>query len=108
MSLTFGRGPLSRDPAATRNFDLPQRVVLAEPLGRRVRGVRAGQTVVDSGDVQLVHETGRLPRYAFPAKDVHVDAEPHADLDGHVVVAWEAVDAWFEEDERVLVHPRDP
>jgi uncharacterized protein (DUF427 family) len=25
-----------------------------------------------------------------------------------VTVAWDAVDAWFEEDERVFVHPRDP
>src|SRR5262249_44437951 len=30
------------------------------------------------------------------------------DLDDHVLVAWDAVDAWFEEDERVFVHPRDP
>jgi len=32
--------------------------------------------------------------------------KPHAA--GHVTVAWEAMEAWYEEDERVEVHPRDP
>ena len=31
-----------------------------------------------------------------------------AGLDGMVRVEWGAVDAWFEEDEQVFVHPRDP
>jgi uncharacterized protein (DUF427 family) len=44
----------------------------------------------------------------FPAKHVHLEAQPHRDVEGHVTVAWDAVDAWFEEDERVFVHPRDP
>ncbi|MPY81199.1 MAG: DUF427 domain-containing protein [Actinophytocola sp.] len=29
-------------------------------------------------------------------------------LAGHVAFYWDAVDAWFEEDEQVFVHPRDP
>lgn len=29
-------------------------------------------------------------------------------LDHHVAFDWEAMDAWFEEDEEVFVHPRDP
>ena len=29
-------------------------------------------------------------------------------LAGHVRIAWQAMDAWFEEDEQVYVHPRDP
>lgn len=29
-------------------------------------------------------------------------------LEGHVVLDWDAVDAWFVEDERQRVHPRDP
>jgi uncharacterized protein (DUF427 family) len=108
MSLTVGRGPFSPAPEGTLNFAPPEHVRYVEPLGRRVRAVRAGQTVIDSNDVKLVHETGRLPRYAFPAKDVDVDGETASGVDDHVVVAWDTVDAWFEEDERVFVHPRDP
>lgn len=108
MSLTIGRGPLSRDSAGRLNVELPDRVVYVEPLLRRVRGMRDGQTLVDSDDVALIHESGALPRYLFPAKHVHVEATLHPDIDDHVVVEWDAVDAWFEEDERVLVHPRDP
>jgi uncharacterized protein (DUF427 family) len=108
MSLTIGRGPFGHQPAGRWNFEPPGRVVLVEPFPRRVRAVRAGETVIDSDGVKLVHVSGQLPRYALPAKDVHVESEPHPDVDGHVVVAWDAVDAWFEEDERVFVHPRDP
>jgi len=34
------------------------------------------------------------------------DAEPR--LRGHVRLEWDALDAWFEEDEQVFVHPRNP
>jgi uncharacterized protein (DUF427 family) len=29
-------------------------------------------------------------------------------LEGHLTFYWDAMDAWFEEDEQVFVHPRDP
>lgn len=32
----------------------------------------------------------------------------HAFLAGHIAFHWEAMDAWFEEDDEVFVHPRDP
>jgi uncharacterized protein (DUF427 family) len=38
-------------------------------------------------------------------------AEPTGDLaalEGHIAFYWKAVDRWFEEDEEVFVHPRDP
>jgi uncharacterized protein (DUF427 family) len=38
-------------------------------------------------------------------------AEPTGDLAplaGHIALYWNAVDRWFEEDEEVFVHPRDP
>jgi uncharacterized protein (DUF427 family) len=35
-----------------------------------------------------------------------VPADP--DLQGHAVLAFDAFDAWFEEDERLLAHPREP
>jgi uncharacterized protein (DUF427 family) len=31
-----------------------------------------------------------------------------APLKGHIALYWNAVDRWFEEDEEVFVHPRDP
>jgi uncharacterized protein (DUF427 family) len=108
MSLTIGRGAFGSDPAGRWNFTPPDEVVLVEPLGRRLRATLAGQTVVDSEDAQLVHVSGRLPRYALPPKDVHVTSAALPQVPELVVVAWDAVDAWFEEDERVFVHPRDP
>jgi uncharacterized protein (DUF427 family) len=34
--------------------------------------------------------------------------DPAPPLEGHVAFYWDAMDAWFEEDEEVFVHPRDP
>jgi uncharacterized protein (DUF427 family) len=39
--------------------------------------------------------------YASPADD-------RAALEGHVTLFWDQMDSWFEEDEEVFVHPRDP
>jgi uncharacterized protein (DUF427 family) len=39
--------------------------------------------------------------YAEPAGDL-------APLADHIALYWNAVDAWYEEDEEVFVHPRDP
>ncbi len=33
---------------------------------------------------------------------------PIDEIRDHVVLDWDAMDAWFEEDEEVFVHPRDP
>jgi uncharacterized protein (DUF427 family) len=81
-----------------------------EPFPRWVRGVRGGEAVVDSRDVVLVWLPGRrVPVYAFPAADVSgVAAQPVEELDGRVTVPWDAVERWLEEDEEVIVHPRDP
>jgi uncharacterized protein (DUF427 family) len=48
----------------------------------------------------------RLPdnlawNYAEPSGDL-------APLTGHIAFYWNAIDAWYEEDEEVFVHPRDP
>lgn len=108
MTLTIGTGPFGRRPAGRFDFDPPDHVVYVERLPRRVRGLVDGKAVVDSENGVLVHETDKLPHYAFPVGDVSVraDSEPHAD--GYVTVPWDAVDAWYEEDERIEVHPRDP
>jgi uncharacterized protein (DUF427 family) len=108
MGLTTGTGPFGRHPKGRFDFDRPDHVLYVEPFPRRVRAVRGGETVLDSDEVLLVWETGSLPHYAFPHGDVHIAAkdEPHAA--GYVTVEWHAADAWFEEDERVEIHPRDP
>jgi uncharacterized protein (DUF427 family) len=88
---------------------MPAEVAYIEPFRRRVRGVKDGQTLIDSERVLLVHRPGRPPTYAFPYDDVHgPPAEPEPDTPGYLTVAWDAVDAWFEEAEQVYGHPRNP
>jgi len=106
-----------------------------EASPRRVR-VRLGGTVVaDSERAQLLIQYGQphsFPTYYVPLDDVRpgvlVDETPRgwsvaaegrraegaatvndefAELKGHVTFSWETLD-WFEEDERVVVHARDP
>ncbi len=105
-----------------------------EPSPRRVR-VRLGDTVVaDSDRAQLLvqYGPGGLPTYYLPRADVRpgvlvdetadgwsvtaggrrADAgawsnDDFAALKDHVTFSWETLD-WFEEDERVWVHARDP
>jgi uncharacterized protein (DUF427 family) len=108
MTLTIGRGPFGHRPAGSFNFEPPPHVVYVEEFPRRVRATRDGTTVVDSDRVKMVHESGKLPHYAFPREDVHADAAPEPHADGYVQVPWDDVDAWFEEDEQVFVHPKDP
>jgi uncharacterized protein (DUF427 family) len=90
------------------------------PTGRWIRGTRNGHIVVDSRRAILVWEPGRkVPIYAFPADDVAFSRTSDADspgvrqfddpdLDGYVTLAWDAIEHWYEEDEEVFVHPRDP
>ena len=109
MSLSTGRGPLSAKPAGRFNKPVPDGLVYVEPFPRRVRGVSGGRGVVDSEGALLVHRPGRPPTYAFPIADVGpVPSEPEPDAAGYVRVAWDAVDEWFEEEERVFLHPRNP
>ena len=150
MGLTMGTGPFGQAPAGTFNFepDAPKdHALYLEPSPRRVRGVIGGETVVDSTDVQLLHETGYLPVWYFPRSDVRFDLLEATDHTTHCPfkgdasywtirvgdrvaenAAWaypepvagsafladcvafylDAVDEWFEEDEQVFVHPRDP
>jgi uncharacterized protein (DUF427 family) len=104
-----------------------------EPSPRRVR-VRLGDTVVaDSERAQLLIRYGRgLPTYYLPIDDVRpgvlvdetadgwsvVAGKRRADqaawsndefavLKDHVTFSWETLD-WYEEDEQVFMHARDP
>jgi hypothetical protein len=69
----------------------------------------------------LVWEPGKkVPIYAFPRQDVTPGTGPAAPaasqargfadpgLDGYITIPWDSLDHWFEEDEEVFVHPRDP
>lgn len=109
MTLTIGRGPFGSQAAGRFDFEPPPHVVYVEEFPRRVRAVKDGETAIDSDRVKLVHETDRLPHYAFPVQDVKLDAaRPETAAPDHVRVPWNAVDAWYEEDEQVFVHVRDP
>ncbi len=109
MSLTTGRGPLSARPAGRFSVPIPSPVDYVEPFRRRVRGRVAGRTVIDSEQVLLVHRPGQPPTYAFPEKDVVAEAaRPEPIAAGYVHVPWDAVEEWYEEDERVFGHARNP
>ncbi|GAA3432745.1 DUF427 domain-containing protein [Kutzneria kofuensis] len=143
MGLAWQQGPLGK---AVGQFltpePLPERLLFAEPLRRRMR-VRLGwEWIADSEDVVLLHEPGRYPVAYFPLADVvegalapetrttrHKDLGatawfsvkdvPHAawqfgDLPAYasilrdrVAFAWRAMDAFYEEDERIVGHAAD-
>ena len=89
------------------------------PISRRVHGTRDGDTIVDGRRTVLVWEPGKkVPIYAFPTEETALDSLDAAslgvrgfddpDLTGYVTIAWDALEHWYEEDEEVFVHPRDP
>jgi uncharacterized protein (DUF427 family) len=109
VSLTTGRGPLGPNPAGNFSAPLPSDLVYVEPFRRRVTAMHGGRRVVESERALLVHRSGRPPTYAFPTSDVSTDAAaPDPDAAGYVHVPWDSVDEWYEEDERVFGHPRNP
>jgi uncharacterized protein (DUF427 family) len=85
---------------------------------KRVRAFLGGEAVVDSVRPVLVWEIPNYPTYYFPSEDVRLDRIPShvrrngltrlEQLRGLVKLDWHAMDAWFEEDEEVFTHPRDP
>lgn len=103
----------------TMAFVFPQPSV--EPSPRRVR-VRLGGTVVaDSDRTMLLRQYGPegFPTYYFPRDDVRpgaLDRVPGGartndaldELKGLVTFSWEPPLEWYEEDERVYAHARDP
>jgi uncharacterized protein (DUF427 family) len=75
MSLTMGPGPFGPKPAGEANFTRtgPAHVLYFDPSPKRVRAVFNGEAVVDSRRAKLLHETGLLPVWYFPAADVRMD-----------------------------------
>jgi uncharacterized protein (DUF427 family) len=126
---------------------LPERLLFAEPLRRRMRVRFGGQWVVDSEDVVLLHEPSHYPVAFFPLDrvgkgvlvpetrttthrelgptawfSVHAEGK-HAEraawqytdppgyaaiMRGRVAFAWRSMDAFYEEDERIVGHAADP
>jgi uncharacterized protein (DUF427 family) len=148
MGLAWQQGPLA--PGAVGRFlvpdPLPDRLLFAEPLRRRMRVRFGGAWIADSEDVVLLHEPGRYPVAYFPPGAVtkgvlqpdqhttrHADlgttswytvragqhSKPRAawqhtelpgyasELKGRVAFAWRAMDAFYEEDERIVGHAAD-
>jgi uncharacterized protein (DUF427 family) len=75
MPLTVGTGPFGKHPAGRFNtsIDPPGRILFWDPVPHRVRARFAGETIVDSTNVKLLHETGYLPVYYFPEEDLRAD-----------------------------------
>jgi uncharacterized protein (DUF427 family) len=145
MGLSWQQGPLGRNPNGQFLVPaMPERLLYAEPLRRRMRAELGGVTVVESDDAVLLFEPGRYPVAYFPIADFaegalkpsdrrsthpdlgetawfdvaggtrrgawqHVALPDHAKLlDGKIALAWRAMDAFYEEDERILGHAADP
>jgi uncharacterized protein (DUF427 family) len=109
MSLTTGRGPLSAAPAGRFTAPVPANVSYVEPFRRRVRATKGGRTPIDTEQALLLHRPGQPPTLAFPAADVDgLVTDEAAEASGYVTVPWDAVDAWYEEDEQFFGHPRNP
>ena len=78
---------------------------------KRVRAFRKGEAVADTRTPLLVWEKPYYPTYYFPEADVQIqrlDGVSLRRLASHVTFPWDSVDAWFEEDEEVFTHARDP
>jgi uncharacterized protein (DUF427 family) len=102
-----------------------------------VRAVLAGRTVFDTRNARYVWEWPFYPQYYIPVADIdpevlvdedHVQKLRHGAArrhglrvgevskpgtarvfeDGLVKFDWDALDSWFEEDEEIFVHPRNP
>jgi uncharacterized protein (DUF427 family) len=72
MALTLGSGPFGEHPGGRFNMpiDTAEGVLYFEDDPRRIRAIFAKEVVVDSRQVKLLHESGRLPVYYFPPGDV--------------------------------------
>src|SRR6266566_3864526 len=105
-----------------------------EPTAKRIQAVLGGATVVDSTRAVLVWEPRRIvPSSAVRVLDPRVPFTVHStageavdlraaglvragagfrpadpDLAGLVILDFGAFDAWYEEDELNVAHPRDP
>jgi uncharacterized protein (DUF427 family) len=75
MGLSWQQGPLGGAPIGhfLTPEPLPERLLYAEPLRRRMRVKFAGEWIADSERVILLHEPGHYPVAFFPREDVLPD-----------------------------------
>jgi uncharacterized protein (DUF427 family) len=148
MGLAWQQGPLATSSVGQllSPQPVPQRLLFAEPLRRRMRVRFGGDWIADSDDVVLLHEPGRYPVAYFPRSGIahgvlvaedRVTTHPELGqvnwctvavgermanraawqytsppsyagvLDARVAFAWRAMDAFYEEDERIVGHAAD-
>jgi uncharacterized protein (DUF427 family) len=70
MGLSWQQGPLGRNPNGQFLVPaMPERVLYAEPLRRRLRAELGGRTIVQSDHAVLLFEPGRYPVAYFPRAD---------------------------------------
>jgi hypothetical protein len=90
---------------------LPQRLLFAEPLRRRMRVKLGGEARTTQH-----HDLGETTWFSASAGDrsaehaawQHTALPDHASmLQGRVPLAWRAMDAFYEEDERIVGHAAD-
>ena len=106
MGLAWQQGPLA--PGAIGRFltsePLPERLLFAEPLRRRMRVRFADHWIADSEDVVLLHEPGRYPVAYFRVDDVLAGAlrpSPHITTHRDLgATSWYAVQAAEQSTER--------
>ncbi|HEY1567859.1 MAG TPA: DUF427 domain-containing protein [Solirubrobacteraceae bacterium] len=86
MGLAWQQGPLARGAIGTFLVaqPLPERLLFAEPLRRRMSARFAGETIAQSDEVILLHEPARYPVAYFPKPDVRSDVlEPSDHVTRH-------------------------
>ena len=85
-----------------------------QPCPRRIRATRGGRIGVDTVDGLYVWEIPYYPTWYVPAAAIDrkvIPSEIVSDgigVKGYLRITWDGVDSWFEEDEEVFKHPRDP
>jgi uncharacterized protein (DUF427 family) len=74
MTLSFGKAPLARPPGGTYNFDIeaavPGAILYLDDVPKRIRGVLAGETIVDTRRAKMLHESEQFPLWYLPVEDV--------------------------------------
>jgi uncharacterized protein (DUF427 family) len=72
MGLAWQQGPLATSSVGRllSPQPVPQRLLFAEPLRRRMRVRFGGDWIADSEDVVLLHEPGRYPVAYFPRSGI--------------------------------------
>src|SRR4051794_6817662 len=117
MTMTVGKGPFGHQPSGEFNFDAPkQGMEYLDEFPRRIRAYAGEEVVLDTVTAKLLYQQHSLPVWVFPPDEVRRELLPDEAMwviddglaKGMVRVDWSAAGRWLEEDEEVIVHPRDP